>query len=55
MKSSNPDYWIKNLDLTAHPEGGFYRSTFRSKEQVTDSELTIGFSGRRLLYTSIYF
>jgi len=36
---------IKNFDLIPHPEGGFYRETYRS-------ELTVG---NRNLMTAIYF
>lgn len=25
----NADYWIKQLDLTPHPEGGYYKETIR--------------------------
>lgn len=24
------DYWVEELDLKAHPEGGYYRETYRS-------------------------
>lgn len=36
---------VKSLDLVPHPEGGFYRETFRSEET----------KGKRNLVTSIYF
>lgn len=50
-----PEYWISKLDLTSHPEGGYYKATYQSKEQVTDNELSVQFDGNRLLYSSIYF
>ena len=28
------DYWIHHLKLDPHPEGGFYRETYRSKENI---------------------
>jgi uncharacterized protein len=27
-------YWVDQLDLLAHPEGGFYKETYRSSENV---------------------
>ncbi|MFD2613917.1 cupin domain-containing protein [Paenibacillus gansuensis] len=51
----NPEYWIKHLGLEAHPEGGYYKSTYRSPEQISDKELSVTFNGPRHLYTSIYF
>ena len=45
------DYWIKHLKLTAHPEGGFYKESYRSTNTFTP----IGFSGSRSYSTSIYF
>ncbi|WP_153733434.1 cupin domain-containing protein [Sporosarcina obsidiansis] len=45
----NAHEWIRNLELEPHPEGGFYKSTYRSGFV---SEFT---QGERPLYTSIYF
>jgi predicted cupin superfamily sugar epimerase len=41
--------WIKELNLEAHPEGGFYLRTEESEETITRHNKT------RKLYTSIYF
>lgn len=30
----NADHWIERLGLELHPEGGFYRETYRSKGVV---------------------
>jgi predicted cupin superfamily sugar epimerase len=49
------DYWIDNLQLQEHPEGGFYRETYRSKERVVSSSLPDRFRGDRNFSTSIYF
>ncbi|SDN44607.1 hypothetical protein SAMN05518871_105162 [Psychrobacillus sp. OK028] len=38
-------YYIKNLGLEPHPEGGYFQSSYTSKDS----------SGNRKLYTSIYF
>lgn len=40
---------IEQLQLEPHPEGGFYKSSFRSEQRMTTA------SGERPLYTSIYF
>ncbi|MBI34941.1 MAG: cupin [Flavobacteriales bacterium] len=49
MKKSK--YWIENLKLTPHPEGGYYKEIYRSKKSFQPK----GFSGRRDYMTSIYF
>ena len=28
----NADYWIKQLDLTPHPEGGYYKKQFENNK-----------------------
>ena len=45
------DYWIKHLNLSPHPEGGFYRETYRASGEVEVS----GMSGSRNFSTAIYF
>ncbi|ASK63998.1 cupin [Virgibacillus phasianinus] len=55
MNSNDPNYYVSKLGLTRHPEGGYYKSTFASEEQVADGELSMNFEGKRKLYTSIYF
>lgn len=32
--TSKPLYWIQKLNLAPHPEGGWYRETYRSAEKV---------------------
>ena len=49
------DYWIKNLNLQAHPEGGFYKETYRSQENITAPNLPARFRGDRNFSTAIYF
>jgi uncharacterized protein len=49
MNKNNADYWISQLGLSPHPEGGYYRSTFASNDD------TVNENGNRKLYTSIYF
>lgn len=48
------DYWIERLGLTAHPEGGFFRETYRSAERL-DHGLPERYDGPRSLGTAIHF
>lgn len=47
----NKRYWIDQLKLEKHPEGGYFAETYRSKMK---SEFD-GFEGKRNLSTGIYF
>ena len=60
--------WIRTLDLAAHPEGGYYRETYRSDIRISnipisDIPITVGSAdhhekaaaGSRSLSTAIYF
>ena len=49
------EYFVENLNMTAHPEGGFYKETFASTENISDKDLDVNFEGSRMLWTSIYF
>jgi uncharacterized protein len=49
------DYWIKHLHLQAHPEGGFYKELYRSKEVIATCGLPPRFEGTRNFSTAIYF
>lgn len=44
---------IKDLDLKAHPEGGYFRETYRSKGEIMIPDK--GFEGIRNYATCIYF
>ncbi len=48
-------HWIRALGLTAHPEGGYFRETYRSEEQFAAGALPARFSGPRPFLTSIYY
>jgi predicted cupin superfamily sugar epimerase len=52
---ANAEVWIKSLKLLPHPEGGYYRETYRSDISIPDSELPDSYSGRRSAGTSIYY
>ena len=47
--------WIKELELEPHPEGGFYRETYRAGEILPASALPSRYAGRRPFSTAIYF
>lgn len=53
--NQTPEYWIKKLGLVPHPEGGFYRETYRSSDSIPRSALPAGFNGERSVSTSIYY
>lgn len=48
-------YWIDHLGLLPHPEGGFYKETYRSKDVILQSELSSRYNGDRTASTAIYF
>ncbi|MGM0529841.1 MAG: cupin domain-containing protein [Bacteroidota bacterium] len=39
MDKNCADYWIEQLDLIKHPEGGYYRETYRNKRTVEGRNL----------------
>ncbi|WP_421986837.1 cupin domain-containing protein [Roseivirga sp.] len=55
MKEKSANYWIEQLQLQAHPEGGFFNETYRSKEKVNKSDLPDRYQSDRVFGTSIYF
>ena len=48
-------YWIERLRLAPHPEGGYFRETYRSSEIVARAALPKRFPGARAFSTAIYF
>ena len=47
--------WIDGLQLRPHPEGGYYRQTYRCAEVVPAAALPPRFGGDRAFSTAIYF
>lgn len=47
----NANGWIEKLNLLPHPEGGYYKETYRAQEEFTFE----GFAGKRNISTAIYF
>ncbi|AXT20230.1 cupin domain-containing protein [Flavobacteriaceae bacterium AU392] len=46
---------IQYLDLAPHPEGGYYKETYRSEGEINLDSLSANYSGKRNYSTSIYF
>ena len=47
--------WIRRLGLKKHPEGGYYRETYRSSERIDRRGLPTRYRGGRHLSTAIYY
>lgn len=47
--------YIRELNLQPHPEGGFYRQTYRSLESIQASALPKRFEAERQISTAIYY
>ncbi|WP_250434348.1 cupin domain-containing protein [Hanstruepera flava] len=54
MKNAIHDL-ISKLDLKPHPEGGFFKETYRSKGVIDESHLGASYTGKRNYSTCIYF
>jgi hypothetical protein len=48
------EFWIKSLQLAPHPEGGYYRETYRSEGSYLFAGTT-PFNGPRSYATAIYY
>ncbi len=53
MKSA--DYFIKQLELNLHPEGGYFNETYRSKGIIKHAALPNNFKSDHCYSTFIYF
>jgi predicted cupin superfamily sugar epimerase len=51
----NSQDFIQQYQLQPHPEGGWYKETYRSTEAVLPNALPARFTGERNFYTAIYF
>lgn len=51
----NADAYIKKLQLTPHPEGGHFKETYRSEENISLDCLPEKFTGKRGFSTAIYY
>ncbi len=48
-------YWIERLHLARHPEGGWFRETYRAVEAIPIAGLPNRFQGERAFSTAIQF
>jgi predicted cupin superfamily sugar epimerase len=53
--TQDANYWIQKLGLEPHPEGGFYRQTYKADLVLPRESLPPQFSGPRAVSTTIYF
>ncbi|MGA9978961.1 MAG: cupin domain-containing protein [Candidatus Sulfotelmatobacter sp.] len=53
--AKDANYWIKNLRLEPHPEGGFFRQTYKADLVLPHEALPPQFTGARPASTAIYF
>ncbi len=49
------DILIEKFALVSHPEGGYYKETYRASGNISDSVFLEKYSGSRDFSTSIYF
>lgn len=55
MLMQSAAHYIQQLGLVAHPEGGFYKEVYRSREALAQAALPARYGGNRAMATSIYF
>jgi predicted cupin superfamily sugar epimerase len=53
--AKDAQYWINHLGLSPHPEGGYYRATYKSELTIARSALPSSYQGDRSASTAIYF
>ncbi len=49
------EYWIEKLEMQKHPEGGYYKETYRSEGSIPAMGLPASYAGSRSFATGIYF
>ena len=55
MGNREARYWIEKLGLGRHPEGGYFRETYRAGVEIAREALPAEFTGARAASTGIYF
>ena len=53
MEKKDAGYWVKRLRLEPHPEGGYFRQTYRSETTIPREALPAGFGGDRAAFLRI--
>lgn len=51
----NATYFINQLQLQPHPEGGFFKETYRAAESISAAALPKRFTGEHSFSTAIYY
>jgi len=51
----NATQLIDHFGMIPHPEGGFYKETYRSSEEIHEECLPLRFDGERLFSTAIFY
>ena len=51
----NAEQYMMHLQLQPHPEGGYYRQSYRSTEFIPGESLPVRFNGKRPFSTAIYY
>lgn len=52
--TKDANYWVEKLRLEPHPEGGYFRQTYKAELVLPQAALP-GFTGPRAASTAIYF
>ncbi len=55
MQVATKELLVKKFDLQPHPEGGYFKETYRSGDVISRSGLPDRFPGARTASTGIYF
>jgi predicted cupin superfamily sugar epimerase len=55
LATVSAEYWIEKLRLEPHPEGGYFRQTYKADLTLAQAALPVGFTGARAASTAIYF
>jgi uncharacterized protein len=55
VRRKTAEFWIEQLGLKSHPEGGYFAETYRSAELVGGGALPPRYAGSRPFSTAIYF
>jgi uncharacterized protein len=53
--AKDAQYWINHLGLSPHPEGGYYRATYKADLTIVRSALPSSYQGDRSASTAIHF
>ena len=49
------EYWVQKLSLLKHPEGGYYRETYRGSDLINQDQSLSRYGGARNTSTAIYY